>query len=546
MGTHAVTMRQHLRATRAPHVGRTIAGLSVRLIRLRTIAIGVGLAAYMVLEAVAFKTGYPDAASRAALTLWGEDPGIRIIAGPATAVETLGGFVVWDAGLYLSLILGAWVLTTTTRLLRGDESAGRSELLLTGPIRPERALVIQLLVLLAACLGLGIVLSLALAFSGADAWGSVLFGAASAGYCGALVGIAGLASQVFATRVGALGASGAALVVAILVRMVSNSADSRTWLGWLTPTGWADHLRAFGDNRWPVLLIPLVVTAALVAGSAVIRRHRDSGASLIAGREERRSRSWGLGSPVGFAWRSSLGVLLAWAAGVAVAGAVVGALLPTFEEFLGSDASLVDMLKAAGMNVDDLTRGFIGLWATLLGLVIAVYSAFRMGATRNEEDSTRAEFLLTRPVPRWRWLGGHVLCVLAAGVVLSVVSGAAMWLASVAVDANLTAADTFSAMFNTLPMVAVFAGLSVLVFGVAPRLTVAVGAAAAVVAFVLELVGPILEWPDWVVGLSPFHHLAAVPVDPFEWPAALAMLAIGLAFTLAGIAAFERRDLVGA
>jgi ABC-2 type transport system permease protein len=546
MGTQAVTMRQHHRVTHATHVGRAIAGLSWRLIRLRTLTIAVALAVYIVLEGVAFKTGYPDAASRAALTLWGEDPGIRIIAGPATAVETLGGFVVWDAGLYLSLILAAWALTTTTRLLRGDESAGRSELLLTGPIRPQRALVIQLLVVLAACLGLGVVLSLALALSGAETWGSVLFGAASAGYCGALVGIAGLASQVFGTRVGALGASGAALLVAVLLRMVSNSADSRTWLGWLTPAGWIDQLRAYGDNRWPVLLVPLTVTAALVGGSAVARRRRDSGASLLAGREERRSRSWGLGSPVGFAWRASLGVLLAWAAGVAVAGAVVGALLPTFEEFLGSDASLVDMLRAAGMNVDDLTRGFIGLWATLLGLVIAVYAAFRMGATRNEEDSTRAEFLLTRPVRRWRWLGGHLLCVLAAVVVLSVVSGAAMWLASAAVEAKLNAGDTFSAMFNMLPMVAVFAGLCVLVFGVAPRLTVAVGAAVPVAAFVLELVGPLLEWPDWVVGLSPFHHLAAVPVDPVAWPAALVMVAIGLALTVAGLAAFERRDLVGA
>lgn len=546
MGTQAVMMRQHYRDTHTSHVGRAVAGLSVRLIRLRTVAIGVGLAAYIVVEALAFTTGYPDAASRVALTMWGEDPGIRIIAGPPTAVETLGGFVVWDAGLYLTLILGAWALTTTTRLLRGDESAGRSELLLTGPIRPERALVIQLLVLLAACIGLGAVLSLALTLSGAQALGAVLFGAASAGYCGALVGIAGLASQVFPTRVGALGASGAALVVAILLRMVSNSSDSRAWLGWLTPTGWADHLRAFGDNRWPVLLVPLAVTAALVIGSVAVRRHRDSGASLWAGREERRSRAWGLNSPVGFAWRASLGVLLAWAGGVAAAGAVVGALLPTFEEFLTSDASLVDMLKAAGMNVDDLTRGFVGLWSTMLGLVIAVYSAFRMGATRNEEASTRAEFLLTRPVRRWRWLGGHVLCVLAAVILLSAVSAAAIWLASVAADANLTAADTYSAMFNTVPVVAVFAGLSVLAFGLVPRLTVPVGVAAAVAAFVLELVGPILEWPEWLVGLSPFHHLAAVPVDPVEWPAALVLMAIGISLTLAGIVAFERRDLVGA
>ena len=142
-----------------------------------------------------------------------------------------------------------------------------------------------------------------------------------------------------------------------------------------------------------------------------------------------------------------------------------------------------------GMDADDLTRGFIGLWAVILGLVIAVFSAFRMGATRAEEASTRAEFLLTRPVRRWRWLGGHVLCLVASVLLLSAVAATALWLGGVATGAPLTAGDAFAATFNAVPMVMVFAGLSVLVFGVAPRLTVAVGASAAVVAYVLRAGG---------------------------------------------------------
>jgi len=76
-----------------------VAHLTLRLVRRGLLAMMVGLAAYMVFESVAFTTGYPDEAARTALVAWGQDPGIRIIAGPATAVNTLGGFVVWDAGL---------------------------------------------------------------------------------------------------------------------------------------------------------------------------------------------------------------------------------------------------------------------------------------------------------------------------------------------------------------------------------------------------------------------------------------------------------------
>lgn len=525
---------------------RPVAGLTARLVRRGTVAVALGLAAYMVLETFAFDAAYPDAASREALLTWGRDPGIRIIAGPATAVSTAGGFAAWDAGIYLMLVLGVWPLTTTSRVLRGDEDAGRSDLWHAGPIRPGHALVVQLAVLLCACLLVGAAVALALALTGAEARGSALFGAALAGYAGALVGLTAVASQVLPTRRRALAASGAALAASILLRMVSNSADSRTWLGWLTPYGWVDQLRAFGDDRWPVLLVPLAVTTALVAAAAVLRQHRDAGAGLVGGGEVRRSTGWGLGGAGSFAWRANLGVVLGWCAGITAAGLVVGVLLPTMDDNLAADAGFRDVLAAMGMDAADLARAFVGLFAAILGLVTAVYAAFRMGAARAEESSARAELLLARPVRRWEWLGGHVLGLVVSVVLLCTVAAAAMWLGGVATTAPVGAADAFSAMFNTLPVVAVFAGLAVLLFGVVPRLTVVGTATAAVAAYVLELVGPVLDWPELVVGLSPFHHLETVPVDPVGWPAALAMAGIGLALTVAGIAAFQRRDLVGA
>ena len=552
MGTQTVEVVRHRGRHRAvpsrprPSVARSVARLTARLIRWRTLAICVGLGAYLLIEGVAFNTAYPDPAARAALKVWGQEPSFRIIAGMPTAVDTIGGFVVWDAGLYLILILGAWTLTTTTRVLRGDEVAGRTDLLLAGSIRPQRALLMQVLVLLGACLAIGAVLAGALVAAGADITGSVLFGAAMIGYCATLVGVATLTSQLFATRGGALGASGIVLLLAIVVRMVANSAVSRAWLGWLSPAGWADQLRAYGDNRWPVLFVPLGVTTAFVAVSAWLRRHRDAGASLFGERAERRSRRWGLGSPTAFAWRTAQPVLLAWVAGIAVAGAVAAALLPAAEEMLRSDPGLTDMLRAMGISVENLSLGFIGMWGTMLGVVIAVYTAFRLGAARAEEASTRAEFLLTRPVRRWRWLGGHILCVIGSVAVLMAVAGAAIWVAAVAAGAQLAASDAFASVLNAAPAVAVFAGLAVLVLGLVPRLTVPVGASMPVVAYVLALVGPLLDWPEWVVSLSPFDHLENVPVDPFGVPAAIVMVLVGATFATAGLVAFERRDLVGA
>lgn len=532
----------------APQRGsyRALARLTTRLLRRGALLVAVGLGVWMAFEAFAFEVGYPDAQARASLLVWAQDPGLRMIGGWPTAVDTLGGFVVWDAGLYLTLIIGVWALRTTTRLLRGDEDAGRAEVVLAGPVRPTRGLLVQLLVLLAAGSGIGLVVGLTLAVSGAQPLGSLLIGLVLAGYCAAVIGVAAVASQVFASRGLAVGVSAGVLAAWVLLRIVSNSQESRSWLGWLSPPGWIDLLRAYGDNRWPVLLVPLAMAIALVVVAVLLRSRRDTYAGLVAERMEHRSRRWGLGSPLAFAWRANLGVLVGWAAAVAVMAAVVGTMVPTIADFIDRDPSYAEILTKIGMSPDDVTRGFASLWGVLVGLVVAVYAAFRMGAARGEEASTRAEILLTRPVTRWRWLGGHVACLVASVLVLSAVAALAMWLGAAAAGALLTAGDCLAAVFNALPVVVVFAGLSVLAFGVVPRLTVALGVTAVAVAYLLEVVGPLLEWPSWALGLSPFRHLAQVPIDPVAWPAALVMTATGVLLAAAGFVAFQRRDLTGA
>lgn len=525
---------------------RAVAGLSSRLARRGTLAMAASAAIYMGLEALAFNTSYPDAASRAAVTLWGTDPALKVIAGQATAVETLGGFIVWDAGLYIALVITAWSLATASRLLRGDEDQGRIEPLLTGPVTPARLLLTQVLVLLAACALVGVALGGSLAAFGAEPAGAALYATGMITYLWVIVAAVALVAQLLQTRAATLAVAGGALVAAILMRMVSNSDEARGWLGWLTPAAWPDHVLAFGANRWWPLCIPVASTVGMLMLAMGLRTRRDSGAGVMRWREHHRSRMWALGSARAFAWRCSVPVLAAWMIGIAVAGGVIGMLLPAVEENLAKDESFRQILTTMGINLDDLIGGVVNLWSTILGLAIAVYVAFRMGATRNEEATTRAEQLLTRPLTRSVWLGGHVLSMLAAILVLCGVAAIAMWAAAAVAQADLNASDPFIAMANMLSMLVVFAGLATTAFATVPRHTVPVTATAAVVAFVLEMVGPALHWPAWVLGISPFHHLAGVPVDPLNWPAAFVMTGIGIVLMGAGVVAFTRRDLIGA
>jgi ABC-2 type transport system permease protein len=62
-------------------------------------------------------------------------------------------------------------------------------------------------------------------------------------------------------------------------------------------------------------------------------------------------------------------------------------------------------------------------------------------------------------------------------------------------------------------------------------------------AVVVMLFGEVLRIPDWIQALSPFEHLALVPVEEFRGAPVLALLVLAAALSVAGQVAFARRDL---
>jgi ABC-2 type transport system permease protein len=76
-----------------------------------------------------------------------------------------------------------------------------------------------------------------------------------------------------------------------------------------------------------------------------------------------------------------------------------------------------------------------------------------------------------------------------------------------------------------------------------PRLTVALPVAVTVVGFVLSMLGPALDWPQWAQNLSPFAHLALVPAEPWAATSGMVMTGIGAVLAVAGLMTFHRRDL---
>ena len=96
-------------------------------------------------SAIGYTRFYKTAAQRDALAAaYGSDKATSALFGPAPQLQTVAGFTVFKISMTLILLGAVWGLLTSTRLLRGEEEAGRWELLLAGPTT-RRAATVQVL-----------------------------------------------------------------------------------------------------------------------------------------------------------------------------------------------------------------------------------------------------------------------------------------------------------------------------------------------------------------------------------------------------------------
>ncbi len=521
-------------------------GLWFRLTRRATVLLTVAMAAYAGVEVASYGITYPNGVSPTQFAMFEDNPAIRMLQGVPVALDTAGGFTVWDGGWLMQIILAVWGILTASRLLRGEEDAERAEHLLAGPLRASTATITALSVLAFSALVIGAGSTAALVAGGTSVSGSVLYGLGLAGVGATFVGVAAVTSQLVDVRRRAAGLAAGVLALAYVLRMIGSSTDDRLWIRWLTPLGWVDELKPYGDAD-PRALIPLVVVPLLLGWLAVVlRARRDVGAALLAADAGRAPHLRFLGSPIAFAWRSNSAVLLAWLFAMAVLAAVYGALTGTMIDWLEQDVEYQRTFQALGLDSILTTLGFIAFIGQFVGVAIAAQVAWRFGAARVEEESGRADSILSRPVSRVRWLGGHTVLAAAGGLLLLVTSGLAMWLGLFLTGVDeVSVTDALGSVFNTLPVVVLVGGLAVLTFGLLPRLTVVIPVTVTLVGYLLTFLGPALKWPSWVVDLSPWTHLALVPAVDWAATSGVIMLLLGVVMGLLGLLLFRRRDIIG-
>lgn len=518
--------------------------LALRLVW-RSAAAVVVLTALMTGVVVATYNGVTaDPAAAATLRALAANQAVRTLFGEPLALDTPGGFTVWRTGTIIALLVSGWAIFSVVRLTRGEEEAGRWSLPLGGVVPVRRATAAQVAIVAAAVAGAGLAIGLALVLTGTPAAGAAVHAAGIALTGMFFAAAAALSAQIFADRTAAIASAGAGAAAALLVRMVGDGWSAVSALRWFTPLGLTELSRPYAGDRWLPLLVLAAGVVALGAAAAIAAARRDVGDALVVTRPNRPPRRQLLGSVESFAVRRNLRPLAGWGGGIGAYFLIIGLVATSMLELLRSYPELAETAGQAGFGGLTTVQGYVGVLSGVLAVPVGVYSVLRLDVLRAMETRRTLTALAAQPVSRIRLLAAEGLAALAGAVVVTTVAGCLIWCGVTLTSAHLPIAETLAGAWNTLPIMLLSVGAAVLALGRWPRATIPVGLLPAVGGFLFLVIAKFLRAPAWLVGVSPYAHLAEVPLVPPDWPATVTMTLIAAALATAGAAGYRRRDLM--
>jgi ABC-2 type transport system permease protein len=323
---------------------------------------------------------------------------------------------------------------------------------------------------------------------------------------------------------------------AILAAYLFRGLGDVQWspLTWLSPLGWQEQTRAFGDHRWWPLVIPVAAFALLGAVALAVASRRDVGSAMLGVGATEPHASAFLRTPLGIALRSHRGSLIGWTAATVVVSATFGSVAQPLVDAINGNPSLASAIGASGATGLD---SVLAMNALILALLAAGYAVQAVGVLRAEETTGRLETWLSGDRGRWAWLSIQLAIVALGMVGVSVLGGAALALStSWSVRHNVTG----QVVGAFLPAVGFFGGLGLLVFGVVPRLASVVWLAYAAGAAIAYL-GDALNLAGGLQALSPFHLIGNPPIEPVHAASVALLSLLTVACVGLGYACFRKR-----
>jgi ABC-2 type transport system permease protein len=513
---------------------------ALRRDRVRIVAWIAGIVLLVVVTVASVKGLYPNQAELDRAARASEDNAAAIIFnGPVQALDTVGGQVAFQTGAWGLILMGLMSVFMVGRLTRGEEQAGRVELLRALPIGPHSLAAAAMVTVAAMNVVAGALVTLALAALGLPVVGSVVFGLSFTLFGLLLSACTLAAAQVSENTRVVYGIGGVVLGTSFVLRAIGDIGDGT--ISWLSPIGWAQKTRPFAGERWWPFLVVVGATGLLAWLALVLSRRRDLGAGLVASRAGRARAGASLGSPLGLAARLQRGSLVGWSAGLALLAVAYGSITDSINDFVEDNETLTDIIAAQGQGT--LVQQYLAMSFRILALVAAAFAIQSALRIRGEETSMHGEQVLATPVSRTRWAMSHLTIAFGGTLLALFLSGASFGVSDAAVTGETSAIwQSIVGSLAFAPAVWVLVGLTAAVVGLVPRAT-ALPWAVLAGCFVIGLFGQLLDLAPWIQDISPLQHVPQYPATDLRAQPLLALTAVAAGLTALGLAGLRHRDI---
>lgn len=469
----------------------------------------------------------------------GGSPATIAMNGPATALEEIGGILIYETSLTALIGIALMAIFLVVRHTRAEEEAGRTELVSSTVVTRHAAVAAVVLVATAAALLIGAGVALIMRNVAFPAEEATLYGASIAAMGLSFTGVAACAAQVMSHARGASGISLAVLGAAYALRAVGDVGTQA--LSFLSPMGWSQQVRVFEDNRWWPLAISVAFFAALAVGTVLLENRRDFGAGIVPERPGPAEGPPSLSTAVGLVWRLQRATVLAWAIGVGFMGLLLGSITRELENMIEDNPTFAEYFEQLGGA--SIVESYFATMLMLMGIGASGFSLSSTLRMRSEETAGRLEGVLATGVSRSTWLWSSLLVTLAGTLVVVVSAGLGSGLSYALVTREVAPLwELPGNILAYLPAILVMVALAVLLVGWLPRLSGLVWGLLAF-CFVVAWLGGLLQLPGWVNDLSPFTHTPSVPADSLAPAPLLVMTALAALGVAAGLAGLRRRDI---
>jgi ABC-2 type transport system permease protein len=464
-----------------------------------------------------------------------------IQSGPGFGLDrpTTGAILMNEVGVWTFIAVGLMAVFMMVRHTRTEEETARAELVRAAPVGRHAPLLAAAAATATATALVALGCALVVVAFGFPSSGAAAFGLSVWGMGLVLAAVGAVAAQVAGGSRAALGIGGAVLGISFVLRAIGDVGNGV--LSWSSPIGWAQAIRAFADERWWVLVVPVVIALALMVLSIELEQRRDFGAGLVPQRPGAAVAPPSLSSPLGLAVRLQRASLVGWAVGIGLIAFFYGIVADQAETIIEDNPELADFLAQLGMG--SVTDAFLATSILMLGLLATGFTITSVLRLRSEEYGGLVDQMLAVGISRRRAAVAHLAVAAAGTVLLMLVAGVAVGAGYAVVIGELQPiGEIVAAAVVMVPAMLVFGGLAVALYGLSARWAPTVWALFAW-ALLAGVLASVLDLPEWAVDLSPFQHVPALPATAMSWTPVVVLLAVAGALTIVGLLALDRRDI---